>query len=100
MSPTQEHQSMSEQDAGPARPEVDYEVRVTLTIAIPRRHAFPTIRDELDMVMRGLNTVSKDILPHGTHYHGSMNICVRTAKEVAADRKRAEAKRLRSREPQ
>ena len=96
MSATPEHPSMSEQDAGPAIPEVDYEVRVTLTIAIPYHGAYPALSEAMTRVCRAISVGGTGILPEGTHYCGDVVVCVRTAKEIRADDKRAEAKRLRA----
>lgn len=80
----------------PTMPEDYFEVRVTVTIAIPYRGEYPGCRDATERVMLALSQTSKDVLPQGTHYHGSIDTRVRTAKEIAADNRRA-AKRAKER---
>jgi len=81
---------MKQQEQNPAP---DYYVRVTVTIAIPRNGPLARIKDETDLVLRGLSTISKDILPQGTHLQGDIITSARTVKELIRDAKRAEKRR-------
>lgn len=73
----------------------DYEVRVTLTVAVPYRGKYPGLGDAMENVIAALRQGACGNLPEGTYLRGGIDARVRTAKEIAADTKRAAAKRRR-----
>lgn len=69
-----------------------FEVRVKLTVAIPYRGR-RGLMDALDSVLTSLR--QEGPLPEGSYLRGGIDITTRTAKEMRADAKRADAKKRR-----
>lgn len=85
-------------DSTPAEPAIPddadaFEVRVKLTIAIPYRGR----RGLMDACERVLASLRQEgPLPEGSYLRDGIDITARTAKEMRADKKRADAKRRRN----
>lgn len=77
----------------PAKPEECFEVRVTLTVAIPYTGKYPGLMDAFERVGAALR--QEKPLPEGAYVRGGVDVRVRTEKEMRADAKRADAKRRR-----
>lgn len=67
-----------------------FEVRVTITVAIPYAEGRPHIRDDMERVVAALR--QEQVLPDGS-YVRSLEARYRTAKEIRSDNKKAAKRR-------